>query len=130
VRTTDAKAEFFAIYEVYYDDDGRPEARTEEPVSPAGETREELEEDLAWYLRALQEPVLDDAVFPQAAVTPEEAERQQRFEALRQSNVRLAEAAELLRRTCVEIETARRERRESGGLFGEHCRRLCEDKAP
>lgn len=67
VRTTQGDEEWFAIYEVYYDDDGRPEARTEEPASPAGETLEELQEDLQWYLRALQEPVLEDAVFRQAS---------------------------------------------------------------
>ena len=66
VRTTQGDEEWFAIYEVYYDDEGRPEARTEEPVSPAGETLEALQQDLQWYLRALQEPVLEDAVFRQA----------------------------------------------------------------
>jgi hypothetical protein len=63
VRTTDGEEESFAIYEVYYDDDGCPEARTEEPVHPAGETVEELAEDLLYYQAAVREPVLDDAVF-------------------------------------------------------------------
>ena len=130
VRTIDRAEESFAIYEVYYDDDGRPEARTAEPAYPAGETLEELQEDLAWYLRALQEPVLDDAIFPQPPMLPEEAERQQHFEALHESNARLAEAAELLRRTRVEIVQAMRQMREPGGLFGEHHRRLFEDDAP
>jgi hypothetical protein len=65
VRTTDGEEETFAIYEVYDDDDGRPEARTEEPASPAGGTLEELAEDLTYYQAALSQPVLDDAVFRQ-----------------------------------------------------------------
>jgi hypothetical protein len=63
VRTIHSEEESFAIYEVYYDDDGRPEARTEEPAYPAGETLEGLQEDMQWYLSALSEPVLDDAIF-------------------------------------------------------------------
>ena len=44
VRTTNGDEAWFAVYEAYDDDDGRPEARTEEPASPAGETLEELQE--------------------------------------------------------------------------------------
>jgi hypothetical protein len=63
VHITHGEGESFAIYEVYYDDDGRPKARTENPASPAGETFEELAEDLSYYQAALQEPVLEDAIF-------------------------------------------------------------------
>jgi hypothetical protein len=66
VRITHGPEEFFAIYEVYYGDDGRPKARTENPAHPAGETLEELAEDLTYYQAALQQPVLEDAVFHQA----------------------------------------------------------------
>lgn len=66
VRTTDGEEESFAIYEVYYDDDGRPEARTEDPVHPSGETLEELAEDFTYYQAALSQPMLDDTVFRQA----------------------------------------------------------------
>jgi hypothetical protein len=66
VRTTEGDTEWFAIYEVYDDDNGRPEARTEEPAHPAGETLEELADDLQAYQEALQQPVLDDAVFLRA----------------------------------------------------------------
>jgi hypothetical protein len=66
VRTTNGDEEGFAIYEVYDDDNGRPEARTEEPAHPAGETLEELADDLQAYQAALQQPVLDDAEFLQA----------------------------------------------------------------
>jgi hypothetical protein len=51
-----------AIYEVY-DDGGGPEARTEDPASPFGETLEELADDGRYDLAALQQPVFDDARF-------------------------------------------------------------------
>jgi hypothetical protein len=63
VRTTEGDPESFAIYEVFYDDQGQPEARTEQPSYPAGETLEELRHDLQHYLAALDHPVLEDAVF-------------------------------------------------------------------
>ena len=65
VRTANGDEEWFAIYEIYYDDDGRPEARTEAPAHPAGKTLEELAEDLRSYQAALRKPVLEDAVFRQ-----------------------------------------------------------------
>jgi hypothetical protein len=63
VHTAEGGAEAFAIYEVYYDDQGQPEDRTAYPGSPAGETLEELRNDLQHYLAALQQPVLEDATF-------------------------------------------------------------------
>jgi hypothetical protein len=66
VHTTSGEEESFAIYEVYYDDEDHSEARTEQPACPAGETLQELQEDMQAYLQALSEPVLDDAVFHQA----------------------------------------------------------------
>jgi len=50
---------FYAIYEVYYDENGEPVAVTERPVWPAGDTLEELAEDVRLYVRALRKPVLD-----------------------------------------------------------------------
>jgi hypothetical protein len=63
VRTTEGEEESFAIYEVSYDDDGRPEARTKAPARPAGETLEALAEDRHSYQAALQEAVLEDRAF-------------------------------------------------------------------
>jgi hypothetical protein len=65
VRTADG----YAIYEVY-DDGGGPEARTEDPASPFGETLEELADDVRYYLAALQQPVLDDALFHRGRARP------------------------------------------------------------
>jgi len=42
VHTVNGAVETFAIYEVFYDDQGEPEARTEHPSYPAGETLEEF----------------------------------------------------------------------------------------
>jgi hypothetical protein len=61
VHTADVAGESYAIYEVYYDN-GRPSSRTEHPSYPAGETLEELAEDLRHYQAALQQPVLEDTI--------------------------------------------------------------------
>lgn len=50
---------FYDIHEVYYDDEGRPMACTEQPVSPRGESIEELLNDIRHYAKALQKPVID-----------------------------------------------------------------------
>src|SRR5919108_1761092 len=102
----------YAIYEVFYDEVGQPEARTEDPSYPAGETMEEFRRDLEAYVAALQQPVLDDEVFPRHSVPQEEAERQHMLERLRQSNAALAEAARLLEATRLDIEAQRRQRRQ------------------
>lgn len=48
----------YAIHEVYYDQEGNPESCTENPVSPMGETADELRDDLIHYNQALAKPVL------------------------------------------------------------------------
>ena len=49
----------FAIHEVYYDEEGTPTSCTLEAVSPMGETLEELQADMQYYNKALENPVLD-----------------------------------------------------------------------
>lgn len=49
----------YAIYEVHYDKNGKVEGYTSEPVSPQGETIEELEEELKLFQAALTKPVLE-----------------------------------------------------------------------
>jgi hypothetical protein len=70
IRTEDEAGVAYAIYEVYDNDAGEPEARTEHPSYPAGETLEELDEDLQHDLAALQQPVLDDARFHRGRARP------------------------------------------------------------
>lgn len=49
----------YNIHEVYYDDDGNPEAFTEDSVGPSGGSLEELKEDVRYFSEALSLPVLD-----------------------------------------------------------------------
>lgn len=51
--------EYYGIHEVYYDDDGKPEMVTVDPVGAAGDTLEELKHDLAYMIAALDMPVLN-----------------------------------------------------------------------
>lgn len=50
----------YDIYEVYYDSEGRPAARSEFPDTPHGESLEELIDDFNHYKKALEAPVLED----------------------------------------------------------------------
>ena len=50
---------WYGIHEVYYGADGHPEACTEGPVVPVGETLGELEADIAAYVDALRKPAID-----------------------------------------------------------------------
>lgn len=54
----------FAVHEVYYDDDGLPEMRTEDSVGPSGETMEELRADIRMMMQAFLKPILTDDDFP------------------------------------------------------------------
>lgn len=49
----------YAIYEVYYDDEDNIEFITKDPISPHGETVNELENDLKYMQKAFSLPVLD-----------------------------------------------------------------------
>lgn len=54
----DGWSEHFEIHEVYYRD-GEPVMVTEGPVTPSGETLDELRAALELYTAALQQPALD-----------------------------------------------------------------------
>jgi hypothetical protein len=67
-----ARAGRYAVYAVYYDDDGRIKYWSAEPMELSGETVEGLNEELERYRRALSEPVLDyDAPEPRSTQTGE-----------------------------------------------------------
>ena len=55
----DDGTEIFAIHEVYYNEDEKPDLVTEDPCEPQGETLEELKDDCEWYQKALEHPVLN-----------------------------------------------------------------------
>lgn len=48
----------YCIHEVFYDEDGSI-SWTEEPVTPFGETLKELKQDIKWFLKACDNPVLE-----------------------------------------------------------------------
>ncbi len=52
--------EAYAIYEVYYNEQGEIEAMTASPAFPAGETPEELRRDLLNMLADCDLPVLEE----------------------------------------------------------------------
>jgi len=57
--------DLYAIHEAYYEND-KPISLTEEAANPQGETLNELKDDFAHYLRAL-EPVLEFSDFDKSA---------------------------------------------------------------
>jgi len=48
-----------SLFEVYYDDAGKPTNITRDPVAPGGDTLEEVRSDLEHMLDALKKPVLN-----------------------------------------------------------------------
>jgi hypothetical protein len=67
---------YLTIHEVHYDAEGTPNACTERPAFPSGETLDELREDIRRYSTALDLPVLPfemfDAAFGPLEVEPED----------------------------------------------------------
>ncbi|HLH27187.1 MAG TPA: hypothetical protein VK066_32105 [Chloroflexota bacterium] len=63
IRSRRDGEDWYAIHEVYYDDEDRPEACTAIPEAVEGESLEELDRYLAWMRASLRQPVLtvDDA---------------------------------------------------------------------
>jgi hypothetical protein len=53
----------YMVHEVYYGEDGRPEAYTEEGCRPYGESIEELRSDVEHMLEALKQPALSEKDF-------------------------------------------------------------------
>ena len=68
IEPTDSKERVdytYAIYEAYYDENGRVGAITQEPVEPFGETVEELRHSWMMMAEAFGQPVLDDSSIPE-----------------------------------------------------------------
>ena len=53
------KGGVFGVYEVYYDNEGKVVCYTERPVSPGGDTLEEMKQDFKRYKKAFKEEVID-----------------------------------------------------------------------
>ena len=58
--TPDTDSVVYQIHEVYYREDGTIEGWTAEPVTPLGESVEELREDIRYFLQAFRRPVLEE----------------------------------------------------------------------
>jgi hypothetical protein len=59
MKHIDCGETWYGIHEVYYDEDGKTEGWTMDPVNPQGETLDELKEELVSMVEATLEPVLD-----------------------------------------------------------------------
>lgn len=59
VKREDKGQEWYAIHEVYYDEQGKPEMITESAISPSGETIDEVRRDLEYMQRALTKPAVN-----------------------------------------------------------------------
>ena len=55
--------DIYQIHEVFYDDEGKPVSCTVEGVSPLGETKRELIEDMGRFSRALGQEWLEMSMF-------------------------------------------------------------------
>ncbi len=58
IKTETPDGPWFAIHEVYYDDEGNLSGYSEKPVAVCGEGFDEIEETLKRMLRALEKPIL------------------------------------------------------------------------
>lgn len=56
----------YAIHEVYYDGNGRPHTRTEDAMTPCGESLEGLQEDFELMKMAFNKPALDSETYEDA----------------------------------------------------------------
>jgi len=59
IKTIGYSKPIYRIHEVYYDDSGKIEGWTKEPVLPYGENVDELREDIYYFLQAFRQPILE-----------------------------------------------------------------------
>ena len=64
IRKTNPHTEtyFYHIHEVYYDDNKKIKSWSTKPMSPYGETPEEIKKDLTWMLLSCDKPILEEVV--------------------------------------------------------------------
>ena len=60
---TEGGSDYYTIHEVYYTEEGVPYLVSEKPVTPFGDSVEELKSDLSMMRAALRRPPLDYTVF-------------------------------------------------------------------
>lgn len=59
MKRRDRGEDFYAIYEVYYDESGKIDGWTEDSCSPEGDSLEELKESFRFFRQAFHAPILD-----------------------------------------------------------------------
>lgn len=59
IRSVGEDETLYSVHEVYYDDEGKPESWTCEPVDLSAESVRALMKDVAWIIRGLTEEVLE-----------------------------------------------------------------------
>ena len=74
VHPTEEKGCWYAIHEVYYNDDFEITAVSVDPIAPVGDSEVELRKDLEMMKLAFLKPVLDHDKIEFAELTIEEAE--------------------------------------------------------
>jgi len=62
----------FTVHEVHYNDRGDVISLSEDPMGPSGESLEELEDDMEYFLQALNRPVLRKGEIEFAVMDDEE----------------------------------------------------------
>ena len=62
IRTVKGGEEWYEIHEVYYDERGHIESWTQEPVLPGGESKAELMNDIAYFISAMRQPILEPSI--------------------------------------------------------------------
>ena len=62
IRRYDKKTDTttFQVHEVFYDDNNKIDGWSECPVEPMGETISELKNELKYFMKALDEPILEE----------------------------------------------------------------------
>ena len=58
LRCEDKGEPFYTVHEVYYDEAGKPDSWTEDPVGPHGESQADLLHGLRLFLAAWAKPIL------------------------------------------------------------------------
>lgn len=63
IKHVTSDSEWFAVHEVYYDDDGTPNSCTSEPIKIIQEDLKDIEWEIDKIKEALQKPVLHYSYF-------------------------------------------------------------------
>mgnify|MGYP001560878605 CR=1 FL=1 len=63
IRHVESDNEWYAIHDVYYDENDEPDGVTLDPEAVIGDNLEDLQQTLEWMTKALSAPILDYNMF-------------------------------------------------------------------